>query len=71
MKAELVRGPKDGQIIDLGDQEPAVVQMVHIWVYAQDNEILADSDNILVEYHKGIDGRYYYFGQQKIGPKQD
>lgn len=68
MKSELIGGPKDGQFIELGDQEPAVVQVVHIWIYSQDNEFLADSDNILVDYHRGIDGKYHYFRQQKIGP---
>lgn len=66
---ELIGGPKDGQFIDLQNQEPAVIQMVHIWVYAQGNELLADSDNNLIEYHKGNDGKYYYFRQQKIAPQ--
>ncbi len=66
---ELIGGPKDGQVIELGNQNPAVLQMVHIWVYAQGNEFLADSDNNLIEYHKGEDGKYYYFRQQKIAPQ--
>lgn len=68
MKSELVGGPKDGQFLELGNQEPAVVQVVDIRVYTQENEVLADSDNILLDYHRGIDGRYYYFRKQKIGP---
>ena len=69
MMVELIGGPKDGQTIELGNQEPAVVQVVDVRIYTQENEVLADSNNVLLTYHKGIDGRYYYFRQQKIGPQ--
>ena len=54
---ELIGGPHDGRVIEVPDQKygPYVIQMVHIWEYAQLN------GSPFAEYYLATDGNYYYF----------
>ena len=54
---ELIGGPFDGKVIEIPKQKygPYVIQMVHIWEYAQIN------NNPFVEYYLGTDRNYHYY----------
>jgi len=55
MQAELINGPMDGQVVELGNQRPYVLQMIHIWGYAQIDY------KPIVEYYLAPDEKYYFW----------